>query len=214
MSYTIIILLVIGARGKAAPAPAPALAPAPAPAPAPASPTFPLPFQEIELHPNARGINWPDSPYLKQTYLQNQLTPGKWTKQQRGDYKQPKLNSPASSNHKIDTESYIKAEAAISGSVAKAVEAIMAQKEMAAKLTELTRLAGETIAAAAAGMNEAENKSRRPAPGQGSPGELGGIEHLLGVNAGTRTGGAGGGFMLPGQQRKRPNGSPFKIQKE
>ena len=212
MSYTILILLVIGARGKAAPAPAPAPVPAPAPAPAPASPKFPVPFQQIDLHPNTRGINRLESPYLKQTYLQSPLTPDKWTKQQREDYKQAKQNSPSSSNHNFDMESYTKAEAAISGSVSKAVEAIMAEKEMAAKLTELTRVAGETIAAAAAELNEAEHKSMRPVSGKGSAGELRGIEHLIGLYAGTRTGGSGGGFVFPGQQRKRPNGSPLKMQ--
>ena len=171
MFYITLTMLVIGARGKAAPPPAPAPAPAPALAQAPASPRFPASFQEIELHPYVKGINRPNSPHLKQMYLQSQLTPENWMGQQREDFKQTKQNLPASSNHKIDTESYIKAEAAISESVSKAVGAIMAQKSMTAKLTELTRVAGETIAEAAASLNKEADRSIQPASGQGFTGD-------------------------------------------
>ena len=50
-------------------------------------------------------------------------------------------------------------------------KSVTEQKETAAKLTELTRVAGETIAAAAAELNEAEHKYMKPASGQGSAGD-------------------------------------------
>ena len=46
-----------------------------------------------------------------------------------------------------------------------AVSAITEQKDTAAKLTELTRVAGETIAGAADSCIQAGNKSRRPVSG-------------------------------------------------
>ena len=103
-------------------------------------------------------------------YLQNQLTPENWIKQQREDYKQTHQNPATSYNHKIDMESLNKADVSISEWVSAAVAAIMEQKETAAKLTELTRVAGETIARAAASCIQAGNKSKRPVSGQGPAG--------------------------------------------
>ena len=160
------------------PAPAPAPAPDPAPAPAQASFQFPRSLRETNLHPISGGINQANVHSLKQIYWPSHLTPENGIRQQSEDYKQTHQNLPAPFNRKADAEagkqSHNEAKAAISEAVSEAVSvavvAIMEQKEMSAKLTELTRVAGETIARAAASLIEAGNKSKRPVSGQGPEG--------------------------------------------
>ena len=156
------------------------------PAPKPkADPQIAIPLGILQLHPNPPGMNRQMTPDLRQMYQQSHLTPENeraiaGVRQEIEDNMYiNNQNQPATSSQILDTEAdkvaYNEAEAAISTAVSKAVGAIMNHKEMAEKLTELTRVAGETIGEAALSVNGAGDQTKSPSSEQeqGPAGELG-----------------------------------------
>ena len=169
MFYIVLTLYVFAATGKPAPKPK-------------ADPQIPIPLGILQLHPNPPGMNRQMTPDLRQMYQQSHLTPENekaiaGVRQEIEDYKINNQNEPATSSQMLDNEAdkvaYNEAEAAISTAVSKAVGAIMNHKEMADKLTELTRVAGETIGEAASSVNGDKTKSPSSEQEQGPGGELG-----------------------------------------